>query len=72
MTNLLLVQLAALAVHLDAVAESIRQEVNGAIPTGPELGSCPKCGAPPDKVEDSSTFGQKSSRCTVCREEWDR
>lgn len=71
MTNLLLVQLAALAVHLDAVAESLRQEVNGGIPTA-EPGSCPKCGAPPDKVEDASTIGQKSSRCTVCREEWDR
>ncbi len=72
MTNQLLVQLAALSVHMDAVAQAIRAEVNGSLPVGPEPGSCPQCGASPDRVEDSSTIGQKSSRCTVCGAEWDR
>jgi transposase len=73
MTDLLLVQLAALAVHLDAVSQAIKAQVNGSVPT--ELvppGSCPNCGASEESVEDASTFGHNASRCTKCGAEWDR
>jgi formate dehydrogenase maturation protein FdhE len=72
MTNLalLLVQMAALQAHMDAVAQAIREELG--VPDGPVPGSCPQCGAAAEKVEDASTIGQKASRCTVCGAEWDR
>ena len=72
MTNALLVHLAALAVHMDAVAQAIKAEVNGSLPPEQVPGSCPSCGASEQSVEDASTFGQPMWRCTKCNSEWDK
>ena len=71
MTNLLLVQLAALQAHMQAVSAAIEQELGPA--EQKEVGSCPKCGASPEQVADASTLdGTRKSRCQSCGEVWER
>ena len=70
MKRMLSRNMAALQAHMDAVAHAIRQELGQSVEAVPS--GCPKCGASEELVEDTSTFGQKSSRCMKCGHEWDR
>lgn len=67
-----LAHLYALRGHLDAVILAAQTDA-GLTSAQAEPGSCPKCGASPDHVDDTSTLdGTKRSRCRECEEEWVR
>lgn len=70
MTNLQLVQLYAVRAITDALIA--QAEIEGGAAKAVEPGSCPKCGAGPDSVQDRSTLdGTKRKRCLSCGEEWE-
>lgn len=70
--SVLCAQLYAIRAHVDALILAMESEA-GVPAAGREPGSCPECGADPDKVKDESTLdGTKRSRCTECRHEWIR
>ena len=63
----------ALRVQLDAVTMAVEAEL-GISQTSHqvEAGSCPRCLAPEDKVEDISTLdGTKRFHCANCRHYWE-
>lgn len=70
MTEVLRVQLAALAVHLDAVAQLLRAAATNGQPSEPKT-VCPACRAGEEFLEDASTIGHRMVRCTKCMAEWD-
>ncbi len=62
----------ALRVQLDAVTMAVEAELGIGQPSQVEAGSCPKCGALEDKVEDISTLdGTKRFHCANCRHYWE-
>lgn len=69
-----LAHLYALRWHLDAVILAAETGIGGpSLDQQVEPGSCPQCGASPDKIEDRSTLdGTKRDRCTSCGSEWER
>jgi hypothetical protein len=68
----ILAHLYALRAQIDAVIVAAESDV-GQLPQVREPGSCPQCGATPDKVEDRSTLdGTKRNGCTQCGYEWER
>ena len=69
MTSPVLAQAYALRAQIEALVMLLEATE---LVNAPEPGACPQCGAPADKVEDVSTIGQKSFRCTVCGTEWDQ
>lgn len=73
MTPVLLAHLYALRSHIEAVILLGETEL-GVMPTATaEPGSCQKCGASPDKIEDWSMLnGPKIDHCTSCGAEWER
>ena len=66
-----LTQLYGLRSHLDALIVAAELQLGmGHGETVP--GSCPKCGAAPDLVQDTSTLdGTRRRRCSACAEEWE-
>ena len=68
-----LAHLYALRWHLDAVILAAEAGTEGPSQVQLEPGSCPQCGASPDKIEDRSTLdGTKRNRCPDCGYEWER
>lgn len=69
-SSVMLAHLYALRAHVEALV-LLAEEQTGVVSVEP--GSCPKCGASPDQVVDTSTLdGTKRSRCSQCEEEWER
>jgi len=70
--SLALSLLYALRVQLDAVTMAVEAELGIHQPPQAEAGSCPKCGAPEDKVENISTLdGTKRFHCAKCQHYWE-
>lgn len=68
MTNLLLIQLYAIQAMTNAMIAQAEAEA----PLVAEPGSCPKCGAAPDKVTTIQMLsGPTRNRCQLCGEEWE-
>lgn len=69
----LLAQLYALRAQLDAAILLAETEAGVSAQPPAEPGSCPQCGASPERVADTSTLdGVKRSRCGQCEHEWER
>jgi rubredoxin len=72
MTPVLLAHLYALRSHVEAVILLGETELGVAPTATAEPGSCPQCGAPPDRVGDTSTLdGTRRGRCKSCGYEWE-
>ena len=71
--NVILAHLYALRVQIDAIIATAEAEAGISHGVAREPGSCPQCGAPPDKVEDRSTLdGTRRDWCSRCGAEWER
>ena len=69
--SLVLAQLYAIRAQVDAAIVVAETEAGVAARATVEPGSCPKCLAAPDRIEDASTLdGTKRNRCSACGHEW--
>jgi hypothetical protein len=67
-----LCQLYALRAQVDALILGEEAESQNGQPPVVDQSACPHCGAPEDKLQDTSTLdGTKRTRCSVCRQEWE-
>jgi formate dehydrogenase maturation protein FdhE len=72
-SSVMLAQLYALRAHVEAVVLAAEAEAGMSQTPPREAGSCPRCGASPEQVSDTSTLdGTKRSRCQQCEHEWIR